>query len=143
MLQFMWQDIELLLFRLNRRRKGWNIAARWYLKMNKIFRVGQFQKTINKQTIFHMIWRHKWDFILCLLIVSLFVCLWFYVPLKDFSLIWRRHHYRWMASNFDLCSGLMAIEQWGFINVPHCDTKSPFIMVIFETYVLIHKFNQT
>jgi hypothetical protein len=24
----------------------------------------------------------------------------FYVPLKNFSLIWRRHHYRWRAANF-------------------------------------------
>ena len=33
--------------------------------------------------------------------------------------IWRRHHYRWRAANFDLCSALMAIEQWGFLSVPH------------------------
>ena len=26
-----------------------------------------------------------------------------------FLLIWRRHHYRWRAANFDLCSALMAI----------------------------------
>ena len=30
-----------------------------------------------------------------------------------------RHHYRWRAANFDLCSVLMAIEQWGFFRVPH------------------------
>ena len=36
-----------------------------------------------------------------------------------FSLIWRRHHCRWRAANFDLCSALMAIEQWGFLNVPY------------------------
>ena len=49
----------------------------------------------------------------------LFVCLGFIVPLENFSPIWRRHHYRWRAANFDLCSALMAIEQWGFISVPH------------------------
>jgi hypothetical protein len=26
--------------------------------------------------------------------------LWFYVPLKNFSLIWRRHHCRWRAATF-------------------------------------------
>ena len=34
----------------------------------------------------------------------LFVCL-------NFSLIWRRHHCRKGAANFELCSVLMAIEQ--------------------------------
>ena len=49
-----------------------------------------------------------------------FVCLWsFIVPLENFSLIWRRHHCWWRATNFDLCSTLMAMEQWGFFNVPH------------------------
>ena len=49
----------------------------------------------------------------------MFACLWFLVPLENFSLIWRRHHYRWRAANFDICSALMAIKQWGFISVPH------------------------
>ena len=49
----------------------------------------------------------------------LFACLGFIVPLENFSLIWRRHHYRWRAANFDLCSALMAIEQWGFFSLPH------------------------
>ena len=51
--------------------------------------------------------------------LCLFLCLGFFVPLENFSLIWRRHHYRWKAANFDLCSALMAIEQWGFFSVPH------------------------
>ena len=29
------------------------------------------------------------------------------------------HHWRWRAANFDLCSVLMAIEQWGFFSVLH------------------------
>ena len=49
----------------------------------------------------------------------LFVYLEFIVPLENISLIWRRNHCRWRAANFDLCSVLMAIEQWGFVNVPH------------------------
>ena len=51
----------------------------------------------------------------------------FIVPLEKISLIWRRHHCRWRATNFDQCSALMAIEQWGFFSVPHL-----LIMVIFE-----------
>ena len=43
----------------------------------------------------------------------------FIVPLENYSHIWRRHHCRWRAANFDLCSALMAIEQWGFFSVPH------------------------
>ena len=51
--------------------------------------------------------------------VCLFVCLEFCVPLENFLLIWRRHHCRWRAANFDQCSALPAIEQWGFFSVPH------------------------
>ena len=54
---------------------------------------------------------HRWFF--------WFVSLVFIIQLEKFSLIWRRHHCRWRAANFDLCSALMAIEQWGFFNVPH------------------------
>ena len=49
----------------------------------------------------------------------LFVCLGLYIPLENFSLIWRQHHYRWRAVNFYLHSTLVAIEQWGFFSVPH------------------------
>ena len=48
-----------------------------------------------------------------------FVCLEFFVPLENFSLIWRRHHCRWRSAHFDLRLALVAIEQWGFFNVPH------------------------
>ena len=61
----------------------------------------------------------------------LFVCFCFFVsPIH----IWKRHYRRWRATNFDLCSALMAIEQWGFFSVPHiyCDTGHPFKMVISE-----------
>ena len=43
----------------------------------------------------------------------------FLVPLKNFSLTWRRHHFRWRATKFDLYSTFIAIEKWGFFNVPH------------------------
>ena len=42
-----------------------------------------------------------------------------FVPIVNLSLIWRRHHCGWRAANFDLCSALMFIEQWGFFSVPH------------------------
>ena len=48
-------------------------------------------------------------------------------------LIWRRHHYRWRHANFDLCSALVVIEQWGSLTCHgFCDTRHPFIMVISE-----------
>ena len=43
----------------------------------------------------------------------------FFIPLESFSLIWRRHHCRWRAANFDLCSALMIIKQLGFFGVLH------------------------
>ena len=49
----------------------------------------------------------------------LFVCLGVFVSLENFPLIRRRYLYRWRAANFDLCSALMAIEQWEFFSVPH------------------------
>ena len=44
-----------------------------------------------------------------------FVCLGFFVPLENFLLIWRRHHYRWRTAS----SALLAIEQWGLFSVQH------------------------
>ena len=51
--------------------------------------------------------------------VCLFVYLGIIVPVENFSLIERRHHFRWRATNFDLSSALMVIKQWGFFSVPH------------------------
>ena len=51
--------------------------------------------------------------------ICLFVCLKFIVRLGNFSLTWRRDHPRRRAANFDLCSALMAMEQWGFFSVSH------------------------
>ena len=52
---------------------------------------------------------------------------------SSFSFIWRRHYCQWRAAKFDLCSALMAIEQWGFFKCHTiCDTGLPFIMVISE-----------
>ena len=45
-------------------------------------------------------------------LIVLFVCVFTY------SLLWKRHHYRWRAANIDLYSALMAIEQWGLFSVP-------------------------
>ena len=40
-------------------------------------------------------------------------------PIRKFSLIMRRHHCWWRTENFDICSALMAIDQWGFFSVQH------------------------
>ena len=53
----------------------------------------------------------------CSFIFYLFISLG--VFLENFLFIWKRHHDRWMAANFDLCSALMVIERWGFLSVPH------------------------
>ena len=53
------------------------------------------------------------------LFVCLFVCLFaVFLPLENFSLTWRRHHYRWRRANFDLRSAIKSIEKWGFFSVP-------------------------
>lgn len=44
----------------------------------------------------------------------------YFFPFKNFSLIWRRYHYRWITSNFDRFSELMAIRQWGFVPLLQC-----------------------
>ena len=62
-----------------------------------------------------------------LLFVCLFVCVEFFIPLENFSLIWRRHHCRWRAANFDLCSALMAIEQWELFNMAHPLRQGPTV----------------
>ena len=60
---------------------------------------------------------HKHPF---LLIFCWIDCSGFIVRLEKFSIIWRRHHIAGEGlQNLDLCSALMAIEQWGFFNVPH------------------------
>ena len=51
--------------------------------------------------------------------LSCCICLGVFVPLNNFSLIWRRYHYRWRAANFDLFSALMTFEQWGYFSVSH------------------------
>ena len=72
-----------------------------------------------KQALYNAVSKRRNNAKCFCLSVFLFVCLGFIVPLDNFSLIWRRHHYRWMSANFDLCLALMAIEQWVFFSVPH------------------------
>ena len=50
--------------------------------------------------------------------ICVFVCLGFYFPFENFSLICRSYH-RWKAAKFDLYSVLIAIEQWGFFSLLH------------------------
>ena len=107
----------------------------WCPCMNKIFLNGtlsnmQSIKSV-KSILLEQLTYIKYEFFICrrkfLLDVAisikvhrfLFVWGYFIVPLENFSFIWRRHHYRWKAANFDLCSALMAIVQWGFFSLPH------------------------
>ena len=47
----------------------------------------------------------------------MFLCLfWVFRHTRELFL---HHHCRWRATNFDLCSTLMAVEQWRFNYVPH------------------------
>ena len=60
------------------------------------------------------------------LVFCLFVCLFgVYRPTRKFFTQMDTSHRRWCAANFDLCSALMAIEQWGFFNVPHLLRHGP------------------
>ena len=58
------------------------------------------------------------------LLVCLFVCLGFHVPPENISLTWKRYHYRWRASNFDLYSAVMAMQ---FFSVPHLLWHGSFV----------------
>ena len=64
----------------------------------------------------------------------------FFVPLENFSLIWRRHHTicRWWAVNFDLCSDLMVTEQWGFFILSHLLWHQASV---YNTHTLIRAFD--
>ena len=50
--------------------------------------------------------------------VHSFVYLKFFVPLENFTLIYRRYPCRWRTANINLCPALMATEQWGIFSVP-------------------------
>ena len=50
--------------------------------------------------------------------INMFCLFGIYRLFTNFSLILRRHHHWWGAANFDICSVLMTIEQWGFLSVP-------------------------
>ena len=95
----------------------------YYLKYQLVLlQVKSLRFTIetNKILIFRLIKDMPYVFLIVFLIADWRVWfLKFFVPLENFSLIWRRHHCWWRAANFDPCSALMAIEQWGFFTVPH------------------------
>ena len=67
-----------------------------------------------------------------------FVC--FIVPLENFSLIWRWHHYWRRVENFDLCSALTAIEQWEFFRRGSTRLKQPpvynFILIFVDKNII-------
>ena len=66
--------------------------------------------------------------------LALFACLEVFVPLENFSLIWRKG--RWRASNFDLCSALWRLSSEGSLAChTSCDIGHPFIRGSFQKYV--------
>ena len=69
-------------------------------------------------------------------ILALFFC-----PTREFSLIWRRHHNRWRAAKFDLCSALWPLSSEGSLAChTYCDTWHPFMMVISDTHTYCRAF---
>ena len=71
---------------------------------------------------FHCVEFNKFQYSFTILRLCLFG---FFIPLKNFSIIRRRYHYRWRAWNVHLCSALMVTHGHNF-----CDMGLPFIMVI-------------
>ena len=65
-----------------------------------------------------------------ILLITYYICLWFFRPTRDCTRTWRCHHCRWKAANFDRGSALMAIEQWVCSWHTYCEAGQPFIMVI-------------
>ena len=87
-----------------------------------MFRWQQFHHGLTKNWSLHGCLRLHFALVVCL-----FNWLGVFDPLENFSLIWRRKHCRWRAANFDLWLALMAIEQWGFFNVPHLLWHGPTV----------------
>ena len=66
-------------------------------------------------------------------LVILIVCLRLIVPLENFSLVWRRHQYRWRAAYLIYARHLWLLRSEYFLACHnYCDTGHPFIMVISE-----------
>lgn len=74
----------------------------------------------NQRPLNFQIWDDRNSFVLfCFyLLISIYFCWWVFVQIKNFSLN-RIFHYRWKATNFNLCSALRTIEQRVFFNVSH------------------------
>ena len=71
--------------------------------------------------------------------VCLFNCLGFYVKLKNFSLIWRYHHYRFRLQILTHAQHSWPLSSEGSLaRHTHCDTGHPFIMVISDNPWLSH-----
>ena len=69
----------------------------------------------------------------CLAGFCLFICLFVYVQLENFSLKWRRQYDRWRAANLTYSRHLWPLNSGGSLACySHCDTGHPFIMVFSE-----------
>ena len=84
----------------------------WMIKTWKIYKNVKF--VLDSLPFFSVLTDNLYVFCLfCLIFVE------FFVPLENFSLIWRCHLCRWRAANFNLSSALVAIEHWGFFSLPY------------------------
>ena len=79
----------------------------------------------NKRKILHFNSKYPWQYICFVCLFGVFRPTWESFTHIKTSTLQRR------AANFDLDSALMAIEQWGFFNVPHplCHRPSVFKVI--------------
>ena len=80
----------------------------------------------------HYLTSHPKDINMKSFIDKLVFCL--YVPMENFSLIWRRHHYWWRASTFFTYTrhSWQMNSEGSLACHTYCDTGHPFKMVISE-----------
>ena len=65
--------------------------------------------------------------------IYMFFGLEFFVPLENFSLIWRRHHCQWRVTILTYARQLRSLSSEGSLSChTYSDTLNPFIMVISE-----------
>ena len=61
-------------------------------------------------------WRYNIYFHIFIVFVF---CLGFHVKLANFSMKWRRHHYRWRSPTFDLYTVIFAVDHLAFFSMIH------------------------
>jgi hypothetical protein len=71
------------------------------LPINRMFQYTRQSRTTAKSDYWSLILKFSYNVVISTYKYYILIdYLWFYVPLKNFSLIWRRHHSRWRAAKF-------------------------------------------